>query len=486
MAFDYDLVVIGSTREGIYAAHKAVLLKARVALVTQTVGNYLDASFFLDGFCLGHIVNHLAQVEKVTWGLLDETRVQQQLSLEEIFQDIKTIRESIYNTESLEDLAFNGVDVIYGKGEFCRLPKQAFIVNNRRLISRNYLLATGGKYTLPKILENQAEHPNLLTPEQFFQHDIEALHKKIVLVGDSFRSIELAQILARLEYQIIYVTANKRILPGENVAVNRLFAAQLNADGIKILTKSPLQQVKTIEEGFSLQVGERSLEATQVIFAHVLQPNIEELNLESIGVKYSKRGVIVNNKLQTSNHSIYACGNLLGGNSSLHLAQYEVNIALKNTLSFSWFERHYQNIPITMFTQPNLARIGLTQIPLKAIKKGKIHLIKEYYQNLANAQVTGETTGWCELVLQSNGKILGATIVGDQAIELINIIALMIQHNIKLSANPIKGLLSQDIPYTAPGYSEILNKLAISFQQEKIQKNKSLKNRLTTWFDWRK
>lgn len=499
MAFDYDLVVIGSTQEGIYAAYKAVLLQARVALVTQTADDYLDPSGFLPGLCLSRFVNYLAHQENQTWGLLDNLASENQPelpSLAQIIQESQVVQDSIQAVTSLEKLAFAGVDVIYGQGEFCRLPRQAFLVCDRQLVSRNYLLATGASYVLPKAvttISNPVEpedlktaSPHLLTPKQLWQDRENSLDRNILLMGNGPRSIELTQILARLGHRVTYTTANKKILPGESAAVNRLFAAQLNSDGVKILVNAPLEKIVTIENKVLLQLGERELEAETVVFAHLLQPNIQDLNLQGIGVKSLDRGIIVNEKLQTSNPAVYACGDLLGGNSAPHLTQHEVDIVLKNMLAFAWFKRSYQQIPIAMFTQPNLARIGLTQPPTKSYKKKQIYTVKEYYQSLTSAQIAGATTGWCELIVKANGEILGATIIGDRAVELINLIALIIQHKIKLSANPIRGLLAQDIPYIAPSYGEIFNKLAISFQQAKLQQNKSLRNRLVTWFDWRK
>lgn len=481
--WDYDLVVIGSTKEGIYAARKAAVLKARVALVTQSDKDYLDTMGQLSSLCGSQVANYLADAERHTWGIYNFRRDLKQVSIDAIVEGTDLIKESIQAEDSLTSLALAGVDVVRGKGEFCRLPTQAFLVNSRQLTARNYLLATGANYVLPPEL---SQSDRFLTPEMIWQPSALSETKSIVTIGSSSRSIELAQTLARLGYSITYATPNKQLLPGESLAINRLFSAQLNSDGVKIFANSPLQQTKILDpDRLWLQLGQYKLETEKVIFANSLKPNITGLNLQGVGVKFHSKAIAVNEKLQTSNQAIYACGNLLGGYSLPHLAQYEVDIALKNMFAFPWFERDYSHVPIVMLTKPPLARIGSTKIAAE-FREGEVFRIREQYKSLPTAQISGDTVGWCELIVKANGEIVSGTIVGDRAPELISIFALMMRRKIRLSANPIKGLLSQEIPHICFSYGELLNRIAIAFAEAKLKHNKSLRSRLANWFDWRK
>ena len=482
MSFDYDLVVIGSTQEGIYAARKAVLLKARVALVTQAEAEYLNHTSFIYSRCLNEITNSLERVERNIWGIQDETITPPKVTLKEIKNYAKLIQENLTTEHSLSDLAILGVDVIYGKGEFCRLPKQAFLVNNRQLRSRNYLLATGSKYYIKP--EYQAQQFNYLTPDDLWQQNLNNLPKSLVIIGDFYRSLELAQGLARLGKQVTLVTSNSLILPGESIAANQLLQAQLAADGIQVLVNSAIKQIKTIDSKTWLQIGDLALETEAIIFTS-RRLNLTGLNIEGVKVKSLKQGIIVNDRLQTTNKSIYACGDLLGGHSLPHMAQYEVDIALKNMFSFPWFKRNYNYLPIVVLTQPSLARVGLTSID-SLPNKQNIYLVKQHFKSISQAQITGITTGWCQLIVKASGEILGCTIICDRAVELINIIAIMMRHKIKLDRNPIRGLLRQEITYVTPSYSEILNQIAIAFHEQKMQRDRGLRNRLETWFDWRR
>lgn len=481
MSFDYDLVVIGSTPEGIYAARKAVLLQARVALVTQTIERYLNHSSSIYSRCLHEIANSLNNQSPLS--VVESPKsVNSEVSLKDLKNYGNLIRENITAEHSLEDLAILGVDVIDGLGEFCRLPKQAFLVNNRQLRSRNYLLATGANYVLKS---GDRALANCFTPDSLWGENIDENMQNIVIIGASHRSLELAQGLARLGKKITLTSSYKRVLPEEAVEASQLFQAQFAADRIELLLNSSLEQIKVIEGKTWLQIGKYARETEAIIFTDERQPNITGLNLEGVGVKSLPRDIIVNDRLQTTNKSIYACGDLLGGNVPPHIAQYEVDIALKNMFSFPWFKRDYRYLPIVMATEPNLARIGVTEMQLEPNKRD-IYFIRQHFKSILSAQIRDLTTGWCQFIVKSNGEILGCTIVGDRAFELINIVAMMMRCKIKLSRNPIQGLLSQEIPYVSPSFSEILNRVAMAFHQQKIQRDRQMRNRLETWFEWRR
>lgn len=484
MSFDYDLVVIGSTPEGIYAARKAVLLQARVALVTQTkVGErYLNHSSFIYSRYLNQIANYYQNLSNF-WGIESEKITDSKVSLANIKNYASLIEENITAENSLEDLAILGVDVIDGLGEFCRLPKQAFLVNNRQLRSRNYLLATGAKYQLD--YRERADEINCLTPDDLWQKNPLDLPHNLVIVGATYHSLELAQGLARLGKQVTLVTSNKRLLYGEALATERLLQAQFAADGIEVILDSKIKQMKVIDDRTWLQVGDRAIETEAIIFTIKIELNVANLNLDGVGVTGIMRHILVNQKLQTRNKSIYACGELLQVNALPHITQHQVDIALKNMFSFPWFKTDYRYLPIVIATQPEIARVGLAELPPQH-NKSDLYLVKQHFKSIMQAQIAQSTTGWCQFIVKANGKILGCTIVGDRASELINLVAMMMRCKIKLSRNPIQGLLSQEIPYVSPSFGEILDRVAMAFQQQKLQRDRNLRNRLETWFEWRR
>ena len=486
MAVDYDLVIIGSSWEGIYAAKSAVMLQARVALVTQ-------CEMFLPNDTL--INRSVSEVGRLNYRVAEDPFASGSpidlplLSFERAIDWAKEVNEVVQANNSLSSLAALGVDVIVGSGEFCRLPQLGFNVGKRKLRSRNFLLATGAIFKPDLNIAPQ----DYVTPRQLGDRDLGNL-KQIIIVGGDPTSLELAQTLARFDKQVTLVVRQPRILPQEDLDLAILIQAQLEAEGIKIYTNCSVTQVKTTDGEKWLQIGIRAFTADEIIFVDCRQPNVEGLNLAGVGVKSDdalrplrdRRRILVNQKLQTTNPNIYACGDLIGGYALPDVTRYEVNLILKNTLFFPWYKTNYYAVPWAIFTQPNLARVGLTQHQAQEQYGNNIYIIKEYFRNLTQAQILDSTSGLCKLIVRENGEILGCGIVGDRAGELIATVALMIQHKIRLDRNPMRGLTSLSIPVVYPSMAEILENSWQNFYHQKLKRNSQILSRLKSWFSFRK
>ena len=445
MTIDYDLVIVGSSYAGIYAAAIAAELKSRVALVTHSDRAYLDNELIIS--------QALGEVGRWNWQQQQNYFAAKAtdfpaISLMEAQYWVQEVDATVKAENSLTTLAALGVDVIVGKGEFCRLPKLALNIGKRKLRSRNYLLATGAYYTYKSI--DGAEAIKCLTPQDIFQgQDLATLPNNLIVVGGSPRSIELAQTLARFGKQIIFVTKDRRILLQEEVEISLLLQAQFETEGIEILTDSPVTQLREINGQKWLQAGDHAIEADEVIFADCRQPNIEGLNLAGVEVKYDTRGVRVNHKLQTTNPRIYACGDIIGGHSLNHITRHEVNIAVRNALFLPWFKTDYFALPRGILTQPNLVKIGICEAQIKPKQQNDVYVVTEYFKSITQAQISGTTRGLCKLLIHRHGTILGCTLIGDRTSELIGAIALMMQHKIKLSRNPLQGLTAMNFLNTS-------------------------------------
>ena len=497
MSIDYDLVVIGSSYEGIYAAQTANDLQARVALVTQCDEYYIPSSHSIFNQSCSEITRFIIQSHDNIWGIDSESIEISQINLEDINSWTQLVKEKLQAEHSLERLAAAGVDVIFGKGEFCRLPKQAFIVGKRRLRSRKFLITTGAKSIIKSI--EGSDRVNCLTIDDLWQNNcLVNLPHKIAIIGGSARSLELAQGLAKLNKTISLVILNTRMLPQEDLKVAQLIQAQLIADGIEIFTNATVTKIAEINEQKIIHLGDlakgktlgdQNLATEAIIFTDNYEVNISGLNLQGVGVKYQTSGIIVNHKFQTTNKDIYACGNVIGGLKYSAICCQEVNIALKNILFLSWLrksDRDNKYLPDAVFTQPNFARVGVNKAEALRDYGKNIYIIKEYFKTIAQAQIAGNTTGWCELILRPNGQIMGCTIIGDRAMELISTIALMMQYKIKLNPNPRSGLLQINIPYVSPSFSEILQRVATAFYRQKLQRDRKLSRSLENWFSFRR
>ena len=489
MSVNYDLVVIGSSYEGIYAAERANSLKARVALVTQCDKSYIANYHTIFNQSCSELVHVIHQLENNIWGIDPESIDVKEIKLKEINNGCELIQERIQAEHSLARLAAAGVDVIFGQGEFCRLPKQAFLVGKRKLRSRKYLVTTGAKSIIKST--NYDNTANCVTIDDLWQNNCLAnLPQNITIVGSSPRSLELAQILVKLNKSINLVIPNSRILPQEDIKIAQLIQAQLTADGIEIFTHTKITNITETNNQKIIQIGDRILQTEEIIFTDNYQVNISGLNLSGVRVKCDSLGIIVNHKFQTTNKDIYACGNVIGNVKSSTISCQEVNIALTNILFFSWLGKSPRNktnyLPQAMFTQPNFAKVGINKTDAIRDYGKNIYVIKEYFKTIPQAQISGNTTGWCELILRPNGQIIGCRIIGDRAVELISTIAIMMQYKIKLNLNPRSGLLQVNIPAISPSFLEILQRVATSFYQQKLQRDRKLIRKLENWFSFRR
>ena len=474
MAVDYDLVIVGSSKVGIYAARKAALLQARVALVTQS------ELLLPDNTVIGKAI---AEIGQWNYSLSNyaSTISTEVVSLAAAQKRAVKIDRAVQTYNSLADLAALGVDVIADKGEFCRLPQLAFETTKRKLRSRKFLIATGTNF-VPEF-DSQQDNKEYLTLDELWQTDFAYLGQKIIVVGGDPAALELAQTLVRFQKDVTLVTPQPRILPHEDAEVVLLLQAQLEAEGIKIYTNAPASQIKTIDGQKWLQAGDRALNGEQIIIADYRQPNIAGLNLKGVGVKCDRKRIHVNRQLRTSNPDIYACGDVIGGYSLPTMAQHEANIVLKNTLFLPFYRTNYNSLPWTIATVPNFARVGLTTKQAQA-QYDDLYIVREYIADLDRAQISNCTTGMCKLLVRKNGEIVGCSLIGDRAEELIVSVSLMIRHKIKLYSNPMKGLTSASVA-VYPSMSEIWQRAGDNFYRQKLQRSQLL-NRLRSWHSWRK
>ncbi len=462
MNFDYDLVIIGGSVAGVYAAKTAAQLKARVALVQPL----RETRFLQQEIC----------------------RFQQQrfaLPPELSFYDLP-----VGEPYSPGILASLGIDAIAGEGQFCPKPRLAFEVNDRLLRARSYLLAPASIPAIPNYIEglnrDKAEQLN----QEFFASFIDSNNcknpdnspKHLIVIGGSPQGIEIAQSIAKKGGLVTIIVNSYRLLTEEDAEAAFLMQCQLEADGIRLFTNTSVSQIKRINDKIWVQAGDKALEADQIYIATGNQPNLESLNLDRVGVETIKHDslyqeLILNQKLQTTRSSIYSCSYLAQKYGWTNLAIHEANIAVKNSLFLPIYQVKYHHIPWAIFTQPQLARVGLTEAKANE-KYGKdILVFRHYFKNITAAQLLGETTGFCKVITRKNGELLGVHLVGNSASELIHIFALAMQNKLKISA-------IASLPHIFPSLSEINNQTAQLWKYH--QRIRPWENLLEVFFNWRR
>ena len=488
---DYDVVIIGGTTAGRYAALTATYLQARVALVeppnhSQEL-SLAEKHFPISGMKYSQALIEVGRfTQQLDFAQQFISRIEENAAPPKTAVEFDTVAlwaksvvsniEEIYSTAAL---AAAGVDVIVSKGEFVVKPDLAFAVNGRNLRSRTFLLATPSQPAIPEI--EGLLSTGYFTTETIGQlSELKKLPDTLVVIGGDPAGAELAQTFARLGVRVTVVVKSSHILAKEDAEAARLVQAVMEAEGVRILTQTEVTQARIIDGKKWIQAGNEAIEADEILVAAGRKmPNFELLNLSAARVKFNEKGLILNDKLQTTNPRIYACTDVSRSYPFPHIANYEAKIALKNALFFPIFKVDYRGIPWAIFSDPQLARVGITEAQAKTKYGDDVLVCREYFKMIDKAQMRGETTGFFKLIGRRSGEILGATIVGPQAAELIHSIALAIRQGLKVDA-------IAELPHIWPTLSEINAKTAAAWQQQRFQSQPFLPNLLEKLFHWRR
>lgn len=415
---DYDLVIIGGSLAGRYAASRAIEQNKKVALIEPEETTLFNLLF----------PYALSQLRQVKQQFFIPPNYKISLSWAEARQWIKNVIANIEEKHSLTVLAALGVDVIVGNAEFSS-QKLLIKVNSRKLSAHSYLIATG---TIPKL---ELEAQNYFTLANIGQQlDVTKARKNWVVIGGNPDSITWTQILNRLGFNVSLIVKSSQVLSSLDADTSYLVQAILEADGVKVLTDTPISQIKEIDGKKWIQAGDEAIEADEILACVGYEPNIKNLQLEAVNVKWHRRGIDVNSWLQTTNPQIYACGDVIGGYSGANISNYEAKIAVNNALLLPKLKVNYQSIPWGIYTSPQIAQVGFTENQATQIYKDDVVVLPYYFKDVAAAQLKEETTGIYKIVIRRNGEILGATIISSQAAELINIMALAIAQKLKIEA----------------------------------------------------
>jgi len=406
---DWDLVVVGGGAAGLSAARAGARSGKRTVLVSEGP---------LGGDC-----TFMGCVPSKT--LIEGAA--QRLTFKEALARVREVVEMIAATEDASVLRNEGVTVCEGQARFVAL--RTLSVGNERLTGSRVVIATGSAPTVPPV-------PGLgtvpyLTNETVF--DLTDRPESLAIVGGGPIGCELAQAFNRLGVAVTIVEGADRLLPGEDAEVGAVLAEVFRRDGIALRLGTGLDRAaRDRERGIGLHLGEGSVVSTaQVLVAAGRRPDTESLALEAGGVTMDDRGFIrTDDHLATSAPGVFAIGDVTGRLPFTHAADEMGRIAVAN--AFGRFRRRpfrVSAIPWVTFTEPEIARIGMTESQA-AVVGGRVAYLP--MTEVDRAITAGRTDGFIKLLAgprriggnAGGGKLLGATIVSGRAGELIHEVAL--------------------------------------------------------------
>ena len=482
MAIDYDIVIIGGGSGGLVVASAAAQLKAKVALVEKEQER-LGGDCLYYGCVPSKSLIHAGEVAHSvkTGDLVGVNTSEPHIEFARATGHVQSVIKTIAVHDSTERFESLGVEVIYGSGQF--KDNDTFVVNGRELKSRTFVIATGSHPVAPPV--PGLEEAGYLTNIEVFS--LARRPESLVVVGAGPIGCELGQSFSRLGSDVTILSSRDVIMPKEDAELAQVVQDRLINEGVKILSRSRLERVEVLNGKKIVYAGGNRIETDEILVSAGRKPNISGLNLEAAGVEVGKQGIVVNEKLQTTNPKIYGCGDVIGGYQFTHMAAYEASVVITNILArpFSLFlplkafKATYSVVPWATFTDPELARVGLTEEEARQQYGDEIVVVTHKYADVDRALAEGAGYGFAKVICTPKGKILGAHIVGKSAGELIHEYVMAITWG--LDINKVSGMI-----HVYPTLSEINAKVALQVKKLSYAKNTGLQNFLKKYFDFRR
>jgi pyruvate/2-oxoglutarate dehydrogenase complex dihydrolipoamide dehydrogenase (E3) component len=331
-----------------------------------------------------------------------------------------------------------------------------------RVRARRIVIATGSSPAAPPIPGLEAAP--FFTNETIFEN--RTLPRHLIVIGGGPIGIEMAQAHRLLGAEVTVLEALPRIMPKDDPELVALLAERLRADGVRLRTGVQIRRVDNDGDGVALTIaaesGEERLAGSHLLVAAGRRPNLTGLDLEKAGIALNQRGgLVVDRRLRTSNRRVYAVGDAAGGPQFTHIAGYHAGIVIRNALFRLPAKVDYRALPWVTYTEPELAQVGLTEAEAREKHPGDLTILRWPFHENDRAQAERSTHGVVKVVTRRNGRVLGASILGAQAGELIQPWALAISRGLKVGA-----IATMIAPY--PTLGEVSKRAAGSFFAPKL------------------
>ncbi len=452
-----DICVIGAGSGGLSVAAAAAMFGVSVVLIERDRmgGDCLNVGCVPSKALIAAGARAQAVREAGRFGV---TAAMPEVNYAQVQAHVAGVIAAIAPNDSVERFTALGVTVIKGQARF--RDRNTVLVGEQAVKARRFVVATGSRPAVPPI--PGLEEAPFLTNETIFAQTKRP--DRLLVLGGGPIGVELAQAMARLGSAVTIVEA-QTLLSRDDPEAAGLVRRALLAEGValhenaRVLRVEPGRgKVRLVLEGRD-GAAAQSVEGTHLLVAAGRKPNIEELDLDLAGVASDNKGVIVGKGLRTANRRIFAIGDCAGGKAGgmqfTHVANYHAGLVVRSALFRLPVKVDLGAVPRVTYCHPELASAGLSEA--QARENGEdIRILRWPFSENDRAQAERATDGFVKLVTNAKGRILGVTIVGERAGDLLVPWCMALQK--RMGVKDMAGLV---FPY--PTVSEASKRAAVSF-----------------------
>lgn len=425
----FDLLAIGGGTAGLVTVAGGAGLGAKVALVEQhrmggecLWNGCVPSKALIAAAKAAHHARHAARFGVHTGAVT--------VSLDEALAFVRSVQDRIAPHDSPERFRGLGVDVVEGTARF--VAPHAVEVNGERLQARHIVIATGTRPAVPPIpgLDSVPFHTN----ETIFS--IDALPKSLLVIGGGPIGTELAQSFARFGSTVHVIEALPTFFAREDAEVAALLQVQLEAEGLTFHLGAQASRVRKEQGRIVLTITAKDGSSTDLVGDALLvaagrKPNLDALGLDAIGVKTDRGGVVTDAALRTTVPGIFAAGDIVsGGLKFTHVADHMARGVLRNALFPGSSKLDYSAVPWVTFTEPELARVGLTEAEARERLGSGIGVWRREIGAVDRVIADGGPPGLVKIVTDRKGRVVGGHILAAHAGDMIGELTIALKHGL--------------------------------------------------------